>query len=230
MNDASKLAADFHNIFFRLPEKIRQLIPKCGFTTNDLPAAVTAVIDPQLITESRVSPPWVRNAAERVFNAFIPTLALNEIFEDSIKVQARILGHLSVIVARYRQGPITSAPIEGQLIPFFLLYAPQMEDRIVAQLRRPPHEVAEFAKEFAYAAERTVDATGFIYGVTDATIIHLLLVIFSEEIERMRSLKELHQALSQFLGSNKAGSLARIRRITRDVGLRFPSGRPSKQK
>ena len=94
-------------------------------------------------------------------------------------------------------------------------------------------ECREFFLGFAKALETgSLTKYGTLVGMTSATTIYFLIVIFGEELKRMlHNVNQFHALLTLYFGHNLAGDLARTQKLCNRIELHFGKpGRPRKIK
>lgn len=86
---------------------------------------------------------------------------------------------------------------------------------------------SKFFAAFGRAIERRVSSTGEI-GRTN-TRIYILLMIAWRSVEKLGSVRELHQCLCRIFGNHPVGDMKRVEKMCQRLGLHFgPRGRPKK--
>ncbi len=89
-------------------------------------------------------------------------------------------------------------------------------------------DVRSFFRGFSMAIQKgSLTETGQLSGETSTTKIYGMLVMHSDFISRLQSVRELHEWLQMMLGKYVVGNLKRVEKICERIGLSFrPPGRP----
>jgi hypothetical protein len=182
---------------------------------------------------AREMPAWAREAVQRFIRLGFPTLRLEDGLSPASdsKTDARFLGHVVAFITHFGINKQATSKFPDSISQAILgvseTFAPDVQKGLVQVLQLPLPQVVEFFREFSFALSRTVDETGEMKGETTASVVYLVVALFWPEIEKMRTVEQLHNWLQKLLGSGMAGSLSRTKAMCRHLGLKFaPRGRP----
>jgi hypothetical protein len=186
----------------------------------------------------RPQPQWVQKMAKLVDRAAKPTLMGPGSKNPSYRAGAE-LGHQVALHAHIRDGGIISNEIcdgddrKAQLESFRRIAPSQIKqhiEQVVKAGEMPLPEMAAYFRGFARALERgSVTKDGRPIGWGEGTRTYWVMVKYWPDVERLRTVSELHKWLCVKVGAHEARSLSRVQQICQRFKIKLrPPGRPQK--